>query len=88
MPPAACASAPALILQCGSVGLYELYQQLLSYANGAVTLAAKSCEQMQSESNRATTRPAATLDSPIPAWRKSGKPLPMQLTTRGPCSAT
>ena len=45
----AIASAPALILQRASPGLYELYQQLLSYANGAVTLAAKSCEQMQSD---------------------------------------
>ena len=35
---AAIASAPGLILQCGSVGLYELYQQLMAYANGSVGL--------------------------------------------------
>lgn len=45
----AVASAPALILQRASPGLYELYQQLLSYANASVTLATKSCEQMQSD---------------------------------------
>jgi len=45
----AIASAPALILQRASPGLYELYQQLLSYANASVSLATKSCEQMQSD---------------------------------------
>ena len=35
---AAIASAPGLILQRGSVGLYELYQQLMAYANGSVGL--------------------------------------------------
>jgi len=49
---AAIASAPGLILQRGSVGLYELYQQLMAYANGSVTLASKSCEQMQSDRAR------------------------------------
>ena len=48
----AIASAPGLILQRASPGLYELYQQLMAYANGSVTLASKSCEQMQSDRAR------------------------------------
>ena len=35
---AAIASAPGLILQRASPGLYELYQQLMAYANGSVGL--------------------------------------------------
>jgi integrating conjugative element protein (TIGR03755 family) len=45
----AVASLPALILQRANPSLYELYQEVVSYANGAVSLATKSCEQMQAD---------------------------------------
>jgi integrating conjugative element protein (TIGR03755 family) len=45
----AVASLPALILQRANPSLYELYQEVVSYANGAVSLATKSCEQMQTD---------------------------------------
>jgi integrating conjugative element protein (TIGR03755 family) len=40
---------PMLILQRANPSLYELVQELIGYANAAVSLGVKSCEQMQAE---------------------------------------
>lgn len=40
---------PGLIIQRASPSLYELYQEVASYAEAAISLATKSCEQMQSD---------------------------------------
>jgi len=45
----AVSALPGLVLQRANPGLYELYQEMLSYAHAAVSLATKSCEQMQSD---------------------------------------
>jgi integrating conjugative element protein (TIGR03755 family) len=46
---AALGALPALIIQRANPGLYELYQQIVGYANAALGLATKSCEQMQAD---------------------------------------
>ena len=46
---AAISALPGLILQRANPGLYEMYQEFVSYANAALSLATKSCEQMQSD---------------------------------------
>jgi integrating conjugative element protein (TIGR03755 family) len=46
----AVSALPGLILQRANPGLYEMYQEFVSYANAALSLATKSCEQMQSDS--------------------------------------
>ena len=48
----AVSALPGLILQRANPSLYELYQEVVSYANVAVSLATKSCEQMQSDINQ------------------------------------
>ncbi|WP_434113027.1 integrating conjugative element protein [Methylocaldum sp. GT1TLB] len=45
----AIASLPALILQRANPGLYDLFQNALLQAEATISLATKSCEQMESE---------------------------------------